>query len=151
MEATLMYLTGNDSRLAEELISALSALFISFFSAEKEDEYESEPNYSVQDSGGTSEPGSTGLSPSVNDSPGTLQPGEHTETVCSSRKSIIAWLAGRTHPHNRRGSGHIRIRPLQKTGLCPARDKRVTGRSRRSVRIGNITPCPVIRRPHEAP
>ena len=151
MEATLMYLTGNDSRLAEELISALSALFISFFSAEKEDEYESEPNYSVQDSGGTSEPGSTGLCPSVNDGPGTVQPGEHTETVCSSRKSIIAWLAGRTHPHNRRGSGHIRIRPLQKTGLCPARDKRVTGRSRRSVRIGNITPCPVIRRPHEAP
>ena len=77
MEATLMYLTGNDSRLAEELISALSALFISFFSAEKEDEYESEPNYSVQDTGGTSEPGSTGLCPSVNDGPGTVQPGEH--------------------------------------------------------------------------
>lgn len=35
MDATLMYLTGNDSRLAEELISALSALFISFFSAKK--------------------------------------------------------------------------------------------------------------------
>ncbi len=49
------------------------------------------------------------------------------------------------------GPGHIRIRPLQKTGLCPTRDKRVTGRSRRSVRIGNITPCPVISRPHEAP
>ena len=44
MDATLMYLTGNDSRLAEELISALSALFISFFSGKKEDEYESEPN-----------------------------------------------------------------------------------------------------------
>ena len=151
MEATLMYLTGNDSRLAEELISALSALFISFFSAEKEDEYESEPNYSVQDTGGTSESGSTGLCPPVNDGPGTVQPREHTETVRPSRKSIIAWLGGRTHPHNRRGSGHIRIRPLQKTGLCPARDKRVTGRSRRSVRIGNITSCPVIRRPHEAP
>ena len=151
MEATLMYLTGNDSRLAEELISALSALFISFFSAEKEDEYESEPNHSVQDTGGTPKPGSTGLCPSVNDGLGTVQPGEHTETVCSSRKSIIAWLGGRTYPHNRRGSGHIRIRPLQKTGLCPTRDKRVTGRSRRSVRIGDITPCPVISRPHEAP
>ena len=151
MEATLMYLTGNDSRLAEELISALSALFISFFSAEKEDEYESEPNYSVQDTGGTSESGSTGLCPPVNDGPGTVQPREHTETVRPSRKGIIAWLGGRTHPHNRRGSGHIRIRPFQKTGLCPARDKRVTGRSRRSVRIGNITSCPVIRRPHEAP
>ena len=31
MAATLMYLTGNDSRLAEELISALSALFIPSF------------------------------------------------------------------------------------------------------------------------
>ena len=46
MDATLMYLTGNDSRLAEELISALSALFISFFSAKKEDEYESD-NYTT--------------------------------------------------------------------------------------------------------
>ena len=118
MEATLMYLTGNDSRLAEELISALSALFISFFSAEKEDEYESEPNYSVQDTGGTSESGSAGLCPPVNDGSGTVQPGEHTETVRPSRKSIIAWLGGRTHPHNRRGSGHIRIRPFQETGLC---------------------------------
>ena len=43
METTLMYLTGNDSRLAEDLISALSALFIFFFSAEKEDENEAEP------------------------------------------------------------------------------------------------------------
>ena len=43
METTLMYLTGNDSRLAKDLISALSALFISFFSAEKEDENEAEP------------------------------------------------------------------------------------------------------------
>lgn len=151
MAATLMYLTGNDSRLAEELISALSALFISFFSAEKEETHETESIHSVQSTGGTPEPGSPGLCPSVNDGPGTVQPGKHTETIRPSRKSIIAWLDGRTHPHNRWGSGHIRIRPLQKTGLCPTRDKRVTGRGRRSVRIGNITSCPVIRRPHEAP
>lgn len=37
MEAALMYLTGNNSRLAEDLISAFSVLFISFFSAEKEE------------------------------------------------------------------------------------------------------------------
>ena len=43
MEATLMHLTGNDPRLAEELIAALSTLFISFFSAGKEDENEAEP------------------------------------------------------------------------------------------------------------
>lgn len=36
MEATLMYLTGNDSRLADDLICALSALFVSFFASEKE-------------------------------------------------------------------------------------------------------------------
>ena len=42
MEATLMYLTGNDSRLAQDLISALSALFLSFFSAETEEEHETE-------------------------------------------------------------------------------------------------------------
>ena len=148
MEATLMYLTGNDSRLAEELISALSALFISFFLAGKEDSHEAELFNPIQDTGGTSEPGSTGLYPPVNDGSGTVQPGEHTETVCPSRKSIIAWLGGRTYPHNRRGSGHIRIRPLQKTGLCPTRDKRVTGLSRCSVRIGDIAPCPVISRPH---
>ena len=81
MEATLMYLTGNDSRLAEELISALSALFISFFSAEKEDAYESGPNYSVQDTGGTSESGSTGLCPPVNNGPGAIQPREHRDSM----------------------------------------------------------------------
>ena len=69
METTLMYLTGNDSRLAEDLISALSALFISFFSAEKEDENEAEPISSVQIPGGTPEPGSPGLCPPVDDGP----------------------------------------------------------------------------------
>ena len=147
METTLMYLTGNDSRLAEDLISALSALFISFFSAEKE----AEPITSVQSPGGTPEPGSPGLCPPVNHVPGTVQPREHAETVRPSRKSIIAWLARRTHPRDRRGSRHIRVRTIQTPRLCPARDKRITGRSRRSVRIGDITPCPVISRPHEAP
>ena len=151
METTLMYLTGNDSRLAEDLISALSALFISFFSAEKEDENEAEPISSVQSPGGTPEPVSPGLCPPVNHGPGTVQPGEHAETVRPSRKSIIAWLAGRTHPRDRRGSRHIRVRTIQTPRLCPARDKRITGRSRRSVRIVDITPCPVIIRPHEAP
>ena len=150
METTLMYLTGNDSRLAEDLISALSALFISFFSAEKEDENEAEPINSVQSTGGTPKPGSPGLCPSVDDGPGTVQPREHTETVRPSRKSVIAWLAGRTHPCDRRGSRHIRIRPFQAPRICPARDKRITGRSRCGVRIGDITPGPVISRPYEA-
>ena len=48
MEAILMHLTGNDSRLAQELISALSILFISFFSAGKKDENEAEPAGPVQ-------------------------------------------------------------------------------------------------------
>ncbi len=151
MEATLMYLTGNDSRLVEDLISALSALFISFFSAEKEDENEAEPTNSVQGTGGTPEPGSPGLCPPVNNGPGTVQPGEHAETVRPPRKSVIAWLAGRTHPRDRRGSWHIRIRTIQTPRICPARDKRIPGRSRCSVRTGDITPCPVISRPHEAP
>lgn len=146
-----MYLTGNDSRLAEDLISALSALFISFFSAEKDDENEAEHITSVQSMGGTSEPGSPGLCPLVNDGPGTVQPGEHTETVRPSRKSIIAWLARRTQPRNRWGSRHIRIWTFQTPRLCPAHAKRITGRSRCSARIGDITPCPVISRPHEAP
>lgn len=38
-----------------------------------------------------------------------------------------------------------------KRPLCPARNKRITGRSRRSARTGDITPCPVLSRPHEAP
>ena len=146
-----MYLTGNDSRLAEELISALSALFISFFSAEKEETHETESIHSVQSTGGTPEPGSPGLCPSVNNGPGTVQPGEHTETIRPSRKGIIAWLAGRTHPHNRWGSGYIRVWPFQETGLCPTRDKRIPGRSRCGTRIGDITPCPVISRSHETP
>lgn len=107
MEATLMYLTGNDPRLAEDLISAFSAL-------------------------------------TVNDGTGTVQPGEHAETVRPSRKSVIAWLAGRTHPRDRRGSRHIRIRTFQTPRLCPARDKRIPGRSRCSARVGDIAPCPVI-------
>ena len=151
MEATLMYLTGNDSRLAEELISALSALFISFFSAEKEDEYESEPNYSVQDTGGTSEPGSTGLCPPVNDGPGTVQPGEYTEAIRPSRKGIITWLAGITHTRDRCGSGYIRVRPFQEAKLCPTHDKLILGRSRCSARSGDLTPCPVVSRSYEAP
>ena len=53
MESTLMYLTGNDPRLAEDLISAFSALFISFFSAGKEGKDETEPVNSVQSAGGT--------------------------------------------------------------------------------------------------
>ena len=53
MEATLMYLTGNDSRLAQDLISALSTLFISFFSAETEDENETESINPIQSPGGT--------------------------------------------------------------------------------------------------
>ena len=150
METTLMYLTGNDSRLAEDLISALSALFISFFSAEKEDKNEAEPINSVQSTGRTPEPGSPGLCPPVDDGPGTVQPGEYTETVRPSRKSVIAWLAGITHPRDRRGSRHIRIRPFQAPRICPARDKRITGRSRCGVRIGDITPGPVISRPYEA-
>ena len=151
METTLMYLTGNDSRLAEDLISALAALFISFFSAERDDKNETEPVNSVQSTGRTPEPGSPGLCPPVNDGPGTVQPGEHTETVRPSRKSVIAWLAGRTHPCDRRGPRHIRIRTFQAPRLCPARDKRIPGRSRCSVRIGDITPGPVISRPYEAP
>lgn len=54
MEATLMYLTGNDSRLAEELIPALSSLFISFFSAETEDKNETESINAAQSTAGTS-------------------------------------------------------------------------------------------------
>ena len=151
MEATLMHLTGNDSRLAEELISALSTLFISFFTAGKEDENEVEPAGSVQSTGGTPEPGSLGLCPPVNDGPGKVQLGEHPETVCPQGKSVISWLAGRTHPRNRRGSGHLRFRTFQTLGLCPARNKRITGRNRRSARIGDLTPCPVFSRSHEAP
>ena len=45
METTLMYLTGNDSRLAQDLISALSILFLSFFSVEMEDEHEDISNW----------------------------------------------------------------------------------------------------------
>ena len=148
METTLMYLTGYDSRLAEDLISALSTLFISFFSAEKEDENETEPITSVQSTGGTPEPGSPGLCPPVNHGPGTVQPGEHAETVRPSRKSIIAWLAGRTHPRDRRGSRHIRIRTFQTPRLCPARDKRITGRSWCCIRTGDFSSCPVISRPY---
>ena len=37
MEGTLAYLTGNDPRLADDLISALSSLFVAFFSVEMED------------------------------------------------------------------------------------------------------------------
>ena len=144
MEATLMYLTGNDSRLAQELISALSNLFISFFSAETEGENEAEPINPIQSTGGTPGQGSPCLCPPVNDGTGPVQPGEHAETVRPSRKGIIAWLAGRTHPCDRRGSGHIRIRKIQTPGLCPARDERITGRSRCSIRAGDITPCPLI-------
>ena len=151
METTLMYLTGNDSRLAEDLISALAALFISFFSAERDDKNETEPVNPVQSTGRTPEPGSPGLCPPVNDGPGTVQSGEHTETVRPSRKSVIAWLAGRTHPRDRWGPRHIRVRTFQAPRLCPARDKRIPGRSRCSVRIGDITPGPVISRPYEAP
>lgn len=151
MEATLMHLTGNDPRLAEELIAALSTLFISFFSAGKEDENEAEPADPVQSTGPAPEPGSPGLCPPVDDGPGTVQPGEHPEAVRPQGKGIIAWLAGRTHPRDRRGSGHIRFRTFQTPGLCPARNKRITGRSRRSARTGDITPCPVLSRPHEAP
>lgn len=58
MEETLMYLTGNDSRLAQYLISALSRLFISFFSAKTEDENEAEPINPIQDTGGAPGQGS---------------------------------------------------------------------------------------------
>ena len=44
MEATLIYLTGNDSHLADDLICALSALFVSFFASEKEEnQHEPDP------------------------------------------------------------------------------------------------------------
>lgn len=151
MEAILMYLTGNDSRLAEELISALSALVISFFSVEKEDENEAEPVNSVQSADGTPEPGSPDLCPPVDDGPSPVQSGEHTETVRPQGKSFIARLTGRAHPRDRRGSRHIRVWTIQTPRLCPACDKRIPGRSWCSIRIGDIAPCPVISRSDEAP
>ena len=104
METTLMYLTGNDSRLAQDLISALSILFLSFFSVEMEDEHETESINPIQSTDGTSGEGVPGLCPPVNDGSGPLQPGKHPEAVCPQRKGIISWMAGRTHPHHRRGS-----------------------------------------------
>ena len=150
MEATLMYLTGNDSRLAQDLISALSALFLSFFSAETEEEHETESINPSQSTGGTPGQGSPGLCPPVNDGPGPLQPGEHTEAVCPQGKSTVPGLAGRTHPRNRWGPWHIRLWKIQTPRFCPACDKRVPGRGRRGIRTGDITPCPLVCRPYEA-
>ena len=96
METTLMYLTGNDSRLAQDLISALSILFLSFFSVEMEDEHETESINPIQSTDGTSGEGVPGLCPPVNDGSGPLQPGKHPEAVCPQRKGIISWMAGRT-------------------------------------------------------
>ncbi len=144
METTLMYLTGNDSRLAQDLISALSILFLSFFSVEMEDEHETESINPIQSTDGTSGEGVPGLCPPVNDGSGPLQPGKHPEAVCPQRKGIISWMAGRTHPHHRRGSWHIRLRKIQTPGLCPACDECVTGRSRCGIRTGDITPCPLL-------
>lgn len=144
MESTLMYLTGNDSRLAQDLILALSALFISFFSAETEDENETESINSIQSTGGASEQGSSSLCPPVNDGPSSVQPGEYAETVCPSRKSVIAWLAGRTHSCNRRGSRYIRFRKVQTPRLCPTRNERIPGRSWCGIRTGDITLCPLV-------
>ena len=151
MEATLMYLTGNDSRLAQDLISALSTLFISFFSAETEDENETESINPIQSPGGTPEQGGPCLCPPVDDGPSSIQPGEYPETVRPSRKSIIAWMAVRTHPRDRWRSRNIWFRKIQTPWLCPTRDKRIPGRSRRSVRAGDIPSCPVISRPNETP
>lgn len=83
-----MHLTSNDPRLAEELISALSTLFISFFSTGKEDENETEPVNSVQSANRAPEPGSPGLCPPANNGPSTVQPGEHTETILPQGKSV---------------------------------------------------------------
>ena len=91
MEATLMYLTGNDPHLAEDLISALSSLFLSFFLAETEDENETEPVNASQSTAGTPEQECPGLCPPVNNGPGPVQPGEHAEAVRPSGKSIISW------------------------------------------------------------
>ena len=123
-----MHLTGNDSRLAQDLISALSNLFVSFFSAEMEDTNETEPVSPAQSTCRTPKQGSPRLCPPVNDGTGPVQPGEHPAPVRPSRKGVIAWLAGRTHPRDRRGPRHLRIRAFQTPRLCPACDKRVTGR-----------------------
>lgn len=117
MESTLMYLTGNDSRLAQDLISALSALFISFFSAETEDENESESINSIQSTGGASEQGSSGLCPPVNDGSGSVQPGEYAETVRPSRKSVIAWLAAAGNTVTKRPA--LPSLPRSLTAQCP--------------------------------
>ena len=43
---------------------------------------------------------------------------------------------------------NIWFRKIQTPWLCPTRDKRIPGRSRRSVRAGDIPSCPVISRPN---
>ena len=92
METTLMYLTGNDSRLAQDLISALSILFLSFFSVEMEDEHETESINPIQSTDGTSGEGVPGLCPPVNDGSGPLQPGKHPEAVCLRERALsLGW------------------------------------------------------------
>ena len=144
MEATLMYLTANDSHLAEDLISALSALFISFFSAETEDENETGSINAAQSTAGTSEQECTDLCPPVNNGPSPVQPGKHTKAIRTSRKSIITWLAGGGHPRDRRRPRHLRFRAGQTARIRTTCHQRFTGRSRGCIRTGDITPCPVF-------
>ncbi len=145
MEATLMYLTGNDSRLAQDLISALSALVLSFFSAETEEEREAQSISPIQSPDTAPGQGSPGLCPPVNHGPGPLQPGEHPEAVCTQGTGGISGLARRAHPRDRRGSRHIRLRKIQTPWLYPDGNQCVTGRGRCGIRVGDLTPCPLIR------
>ena len=131
MEVTLMYLTGNDSHLADDLICALSTLFVSFFASEKEEEqHESTLSCSVsQNQAGSSGQGSPDLCPAVNDGPGPVQSGEHTETIRPARKSIITWLARGKDPGDRWRSRDFWLGTVQTARICPARNQFPLGKS----------------------
>ena len=95
METTLAYLVGNDPHLAEDLISILASMVVSFFSVEKEVLNESKSEQVTETEAEPSEPGCTDLCPSIDNGAGPVQSGEHTETVRPEGNSNRTWLAGR--------------------------------------------------------
>lgn len=146
MEGTLAYLTGNDPRLADDLISALSSLFIAFFSAEMEDERHGAESEQITESKvEPPEQRRSDLCPPIDDGAGAVQSGEHAETVRPAGESPVSRMAGRKNSGHRRGSWDIRFGPLKAPRLRPTRNPRFPWRGRRGVRAGDFPVGPLLR------